>query len=96
MRRLLPPLRKLFFAEGFTVGALIHGGVLLVGAHQNAVQRAVVFRVAVIGALFDGAFDALVGMAIHGIFLLSLNYMAYSVQNPAVHTLHFAANCGML
>ena len=40
------------------------------GAHQNFVQRTVVFGVAVIGAGLDGAFDALVCIAVHMLFLL--------------------------
>ena len=51
--------------EGLTVGALVHGGMILVGTHQDAVQRAVVLGVAVIGAGLNGAFDALVCMAVH-------------------------------
>ena len=44
------------------------------GAHQDAVQTAVVFRVAVISAGLNGALNALVGMMVHGLFLLLLNY----------------------
>jgi hypothetical protein len=40
------------------------------GANQNPVQRAVVLGVAVIGAGFDGTFDALVCMTVHKNFLL--------------------------
>ena len=56
----------LLLAEGLAVGALVHGGVGLMGAHQDAVQRAVVLVLAVISALLDGAFDTLVGMTVHG------------------------------
>ena len=35
------------------------------GTHQDPVQRAVVLAVAVISTGLDGAFDTLVGMAIH-------------------------------
>ena len=52
-------------AEGLAVGALVHGGVSLVGTNQDAVQRAVVFVLAVVCALMDGALDALVGVAFH-------------------------------
>ena len=62
----------LLLAEGHAVGALVHGGVILMGTHQDAVQRAVVLGVAVIGAGLDGAFNALVGMAVHVRFLLPL------------------------
>ena len=57
-------------AEGLAVGALVHGGVNFVGAHQDAVQRAVVLVLAVVCALMDGAFDALIGVATHNLFLL--------------------------
>ena len=68
----------LLSAEGFAVGALIHGGIGLVGAHQNPVQRAVILLFAVMGALVHGAFDALVGMTIHCFFLL-LNEFGVSI-----------------
>jgi hypothetical protein len=55
----------LLLAEGFAVGALILGGVHLVGTHQDLIQGAVVLVTAVVGALLDGALDALVGMTIH-------------------------------
>ena len=61
-------------AEGLAVGALIHGGVDLVGAHQNPVQRAIVLAFTVMGALAHGAFNALVGMAIHSFFLLLIGF----------------------
>ena len=64
--------------EGLAVGALIHGGVYFVGAHQNAVQRAVVLVFAVMGALVHGAFNALIGMTIHCFFLL-LNEFGLSI-----------------
>ena len=63
---------ELLLAEGLAVGALIHGRIALVGAHQNPVQRTVVLVLAVVCALMDGAFDALVGIAVHGIRLLFL------------------------
>jgi hypothetical protein len=62
----------LLLAEGLAVSALIHGRVLLMGAHQDLVQRAVVLGVAVIGTGLNGAFDALVGVAVHDIDLLFL------------------------
>ena len=58
-------LKKLLLAEGFAVGALIHGGVLLMGAYQDAVQRAVVLSIAVVSALLNGAFNALVCILVH-------------------------------
>ena len=55
----------LLLAEGLAVGALVNGGVGLVGADKNTIQRTEVFGVAVIGALLNGAFDALVGITAH-------------------------------
>ena len=52
----------LLLAEGHAVGALILGGIALVGAHQNALQSAVVAGVGMVGALMDSALDALVGI----------------------------------
>ena len=53
------------FAERLTVGALIHGGIRLMGTHQNTVQRTVILGITVMRALVYGAFNALVGMTIH-------------------------------
>ena len=60
-------LGPLLLAEGHAVGALIHGRVLLVGTHHDPVQRAVVCGIAVVRALRNGALNALVGIAAHGI-----------------------------
>ena len=57
-------------AEGLAVGALIHGGIRLMGAYQDPIQRAVVLTGAVMGALVYGALDALVGMTVHKKYLL--------------------------
>ena len=65
--------RRLLSAEGFAVGALIHCGILLMGTHQNAVQGAVVFGIAVVSALLNGAFDALVCL-VHLVFLLLFGF----------------------
>ena len=67
----MPP-PKLLLAEGLAVGTLIHSGILLVSTHQDSIQGAVVFRIAVISTLLNGAFDALVCLAVHNIssFLL--------------------------
>ena len=62
--------RCLLLAEGLAVSALIHGGVGLMGAHQNPVQRAVVLGVAMVCAGLNSTFDALIGMAVHHEFLL--------------------------
>ena len=59
---------RLLCPEGLAVGTLVFGGVVLVGAHQNPVQGAVVFGVTVVGAGLNGAFDAFVGMAIHKLY----------------------------
>ena len=74
MRREKPRriLRSLL-AERHAVGALVLGGILLVGAHHDLIQRTVVLGVAVIGALADGAGDTLVGVAVHTIYLLFLS-----------------------
>jgi hypothetical protein len=48
--------------EGLAVGALVHGGVGLVGANQNALQAAIVGAVTVVAAVGDGALDGLVGV----------------------------------
>ena len=66
------PLSSL--TEGLAVGALIHGGVGLVSAYQDLVQRAVIGTVAVISAGLDGALDALVGILIHHHFLLHCGF----------------------
>ena len=70
----LPHGCKLLLAEGLAVGALILGRINLVGAHQNPVQGAVVLGVAVVSAGLNGAFDALVCMAVHIVFLLLIWY----------------------
>ena len=64
---------QLLFAEGHTVGALILGGVALVGAHHNAVQGAVILLFAVMGALVHRTFDGLIGMTVHKIASFLLN-----------------------
>ena len=65
----MPP-PKLLLPEGLAVGALIHSRILLVSAHHDPIQGAVVFGIAVVSALLYGAFDALVGFAVHFDFLL--------------------------
>ena len=57
-------------SEGLAVGALVHGGVCLVGTNQDAFQGAEVCILAVMGALCNGAFNALVCMAVHEFDLL--------------------------
>lgn len=53
----------LLLPEGLAIRALILGGVVLVGAHQDAVQGAVIVAAAVVGALLHGTGDAVVGTA---------------------------------
>ena len=60
-----PPLSFLLLPEGLAVGALIHGGISLVGTHKDLVQRAVVLAVAMVSAVFNGAFNALICVAVH-------------------------------
>ena len=55
----------LSLAERLAVGALVHGGIGLMGTHQDLIQRAVVLILTVISAGLDGAFNALVCMAVH-------------------------------
>ena len=50
--------------KGFAVGALVHGGVSFMGANGNAVERTVVFVLAMVSALLNGAFDAFICAAI--------------------------------
>jgi len=61
-------------AEALAVGALVLGGVGLMGAHQDPVQGAVVLMVAVVGAGLDSTFDALVGITVHIVFLLQIGF----------------------
>ena len=53
------------------------------GAHQDPLQGAVVGVVAVVSAGLDGAFDALVGIAVHGHFLLYLGF-GFSMTPTAI------------
>ena len=61
-------------AEGHAVGALIHGRIALMGTHQDSVQRTEILLAAVVCALGDGAFNALVCVTAH-VFLLLLSVM---------------------
>jgi len=62
--------KKLFLAEGHTVGALVHSGVAFVCANQNAIQSAIVGVLTVVSALMNGTFNALVCFTIHFCILL--------------------------
>ena len=69
--KMLPQLPdSLLFAEGLAVGALICSRIDLMGTHQNLIQGTVVLVTAVMGALLDGALDALVCMTVHNKSLL--------------------------
>ena len=69
----MPPyLRVSLLAEGLAVSALILSGCSLVGAHQNALQRAEVCVLTVMGALLNSTLNGLVCMAIHSVILLIL------------------------
>ena len=71
IRRRVPPYFGFsLLAEGLAVGALIHSGIGLMGADQDPLQGAEVCILAVMGALCDGAFNALVCMAVHEFDLL--------------------------
>ncbi len=59
--------KGLLSAEGLAVGTLIHGGVALMSTNQNTLQSAVVAVSAVVCALMNGAFDALVSIGIHNV-----------------------------
>ena len=55
----------LLLPEGLAVGAGIHSGVHLMGAHQDPVQGTVVLVLTVVGTLLDSTFDTLVCMTAH-------------------------------
>ena len=76
MRRHQPPQRKSALTEGLTVSALIHSRIGLVGTHQDPVQGAIVLVIAVVSALLDGAFDALVCVVVHCVVLLFIDFYA--------------------
>ena len=71
----------LSLAEGLAVRALVLSGICLVGTHQNPIQRAVVLAVAVICALLNGAFDALICVAIHNVLPPSFEF-GFSMAFP--------------
>ena len=83
----------LLLAEGFAVGTLVHSRILLVGAYQNAVQRAVVFGIAVVSALLNGAFDAFVCLVIHVVVLLLFGFwVSMSVVGEEIQE-NFSFSC---
>ena len=60
----------LLLAEGHAVGAGILSRIALMGAHQDTIQRTVVLLVTMVCTGAHSAFNALVGVAVHGFFLL--------------------------
>ena len=70
MRQRNAAASPLSLTERLAVGALILGRIGFMGTNQNAVQRAVVLGIAMVGAGLNGTFDALVCVAIHFVFLL--------------------------
>ena len=66
--------KPLLLTEGHTVGTLVHSRICLMGTHQNTVQAAVVGIAAVMCALLYGAFNTLVGIAVHIRLLLFLRW----------------------
>ena len=66
IRRRLPPYLPFSLCpEGLAVGALIYSGVCLMGADQNAVQRAEVGILAMMLALLNSTLNAFICMTIH-------------------------------
>lgn len=51
--------------KGQAVSALIHGGIALMGTNLDLTERAVVLKIAVMGALGNGTFDRLIGLRFH-------------------------------
>jgi hypothetical protein len=71
IRRRLPPyFRFSLLTEGLAVGALVHGGICLMGAYQNPLQGAEIGILAVMCALLDSTLNALVCMTIHSLMIL--------------------------
>ena len=91
---------RLLSAEGHAIGALLHGGIALVGAHQDLVQRAVVLALAVMGALAHGALHTFVGVTVHilfppfSVFAISMNENRRSIQSETNQYLGTADETG--
>ena len=60
----------LLLTEGLAVSTLVLSRIHLVGAHKNALQRTVIRITAVVSALLNGAFNALVCVFFHLCLLL--------------------------
>ena len=79
------PPKILLHPEGLAVGTLVHSRVALVGAYQNAVQGAVIYIVAVVGALVNSAFDALVCVVVHNSSSFFGDEDSMRVARPFIH-----------
>ena len=64
-------VNSLLSAEGHTVRALLHCGIAFVGTNQNSFQGAIIGIAAVMCALGNGTFNALIGVTVHSQILLS-------------------------
>ena len=58
-------LRLIFGLKAHAIGALFLGRVTLMGSDCNAVQRAIILSIAVVCALGNRAFDALICVCVH-------------------------------
>ena len=65
--------------KGVAVGALYHGGVCLVGANVYLREGAVVLALAVMGALGNGAADALVCVSVVHHFKFTSLYFGFAI-----------------
>ena len=62
MKKQKPVKDLLLYPEGLAVGALAYGRILLMGAHIDTVQSAVVLRTAVMLTLLNSTADGFVGV----------------------------------
>ena len=67
--------------EAHAVCALVLGGVTFVSAYSDAIERTVIFVVAVVSALSYGALDAVVSIGVHIFFLQVKNKRAQWAEN---------------
>ena len=89
-RRPAPPLLGLFLAERLAVGAIRHSGICLVSAYLDLLQRAVVGIVTMVSTLGNGAFDALICMAVHSQFLLLFRFAISMTQRKKTIQVKFS------
>ena len=71
----------LLLTERHTVGTLVLGGVTFVGTDHDAVQGAEVFIFTMMGTLVYSTLDGLVGVTVHNVFLLFVEF-GYSMFLP--------------